>query len=89
MQPSATLLFLTLTVGAAAYAAESSERTSPIDRNAACMDRTVDASRGNCVVKDDGAPRRTYPPRSSTPAETARPGAGAPASAVRNSSSGK
>lgn len=89
MQPSATLLFFTLAAGAAAHAAESSERASPVDRNAACMDRTVDASSGNCVLKDEGGPRRTHSPRSATPAETARTGAGAPASAVRNSGAGK
>jgi hypothetical protein len=46
-----------------ACGADSPERTSPIDSNAACMDRTVDSSSGNCVVKDEGRPRRTYPPR--------------------------
>ena len=78
-----------LAVSVAAAAADSSDRSSPIDRNAACMDRTVDASTGNCVVKDEGIPRRTYPPKPSTPVVTPHAGATAPAWTVRGASAGK
>ena len=89
MKPHAMLLFITLAAGTAAHAAESSERTSPIDRNATCMDRDVDASSGKCVLKDEGVPRRTYPPKGSpTPATPGTVGA-APAATIRNSGGGK
>jgi hypothetical protein len=68
-----------------ALAADSSERTSPLDNNAACMDRNVDASSAKCVVKDEGTPRRTYPPKPSGPAATPRTGATGAASNVRGS----
>ncbi|MDB5810024.1 MAG: hypothetical protein JWN94_2146 [Betaproteobacteria bacterium] len=58
-----------------ACAADSGERNSPVDNNAKCMDRTVDASSGNCVVKDEGRPRRTYPPRPPAKNPPSRPGA--------------
>jgi hypothetical protein len=72
-----------------AAAADTSDRTSPIDRNAACMDRTVDASSGKCVVKDEGSPRRTYPPRPAAPVVTPHDGAAAPASTARSAGAGK
>lgn len=72
-----------------AAAADSSDRTSPVDRNAACMERTVDASTGKCVVKDEGTPRRTYPPRPATPVVAPHAGATAPASTVRGAGAGK
>jgi hypothetical protein len=72
-----------------AAAADSSDRNSPLDRNAACMDRTVDASTGKCVVKDEGTPRRTYPPRPSAPVVTPHAGATAPASTVGGAGTGK
>ena len=58
------ILFVFATVPRA-MGADTNDRTSPVDKNAACMDRTVDASSGNCVVKDEGTPRRTYPPKQS------------------------
>jgi len=39
---------------------------SPYDKNPACLDRNVDSSSGDCVIKDDGKPRHKYPPRSAT-----------------------
>jgi hypothetical protein len=72
-----------------AVAADTSDRTSPVDRNAACMDRTVDASTGKCVVKDEGTPRRTYPPRPAAPVVTPHDGATGPASTVRGAGAGK
>jgi hypothetical protein len=72
-----------------AVAADTTDRTSPIDRNAACMDRTVDASTGKCVVKDEGTPRRTYPPKPAAPVVTPHSGASAPASTVRGAGAGK
>lgn len=73
----------------AASAADSSERTSPLDNNAACMDRNVDASSGKCVVKEEGTPRRTYPPKPSGPAVSPRTGATAPSSTARGTGSSK
>src|SRR4051812_41388446 len=64
------LLLLSLCVSHSAISADTTDRTSPVDRNAACMDRTVDSSTGNCVVQQEGTPRRTYPPRPATPAPT-------------------
>ncbi|MEO8442030.1 MAG: hypothetical protein ABI547_06045 [Betaproteobacteria bacterium] len=78
-----------LAASAPAAAADSSDRSSQIDRNAACMDRTVDASTGKCVVKDEGTPRRTYPPRPAAPVVNPHAGATAPASTVRGAGTGK
>lgn len=78
--------------GAVAYAADSTDRTSPLDSNAACMDRTVDASTGNCVVKDEGRPRHTYPPKPSVPVTAPAPAPvapTAPASTIRKSATSK
>ena len=72
-----------LLAGAAAWAADTPGRTSPVDANAACMERNVDASSGNCVPKEDGKPRRAYPPKT-TSAGAAPSSAPAPgSSAVR------
>ena len=79
------LMFVALAVTTVANAATSSDRTSQVDRNAACMDRTVDASTGKCVVNEDGTPRHTYPPKSAAPVVTPHTGATAPAPAVRGS----
>jgi hypothetical protein len=84
-----TLFCGALAANAGALAADSSERNSPVDNNAACMDRNVDASSAKCVVKDDGTPRRTYPPKPSSPAVTPRAGTTGPASTVRGNGSGK
>jgi hypothetical protein len=80
-----------ITTGHTAVAADANDRTSPLDSNPACMERTTDASSGNCVIKDEGRPRQTYPPRASTGAGSATP-ASAPAATVKksvSSSSGK
>jgi hypothetical protein len=77
------IMLAAMAASAPAAAADSSERTSPLDRNAACMDRTVDASIGKCVVKDEGTPRRTYPPNSAAPIVTPHSGTTAPASTIR------
>jgi hypothetical protein len=73
----------------AAFGADSSDRTSPLDNNAACMDRNVDASSGKCVVKDEGTPRRTYPPKPAGPSVSPRTGATGPASTVHGTGSSK
>ena len=57
--PIRTIVALAAVIATTAFAAEM----APPDRNAACMDRTVDASSGDCVIKDDGTPRHTYPPK--------------------------
>jgi len=51
---------------------------SPYDKNPACMDRNVDSTQADCVIKDDGKPRHKYPPRTTsggavTPATPAAP----------------
>ena len=76
-----------LLAGSVAWAADTPNRTSPLDANAACMDRTVDASSGNCVTKDEGRPRRAYPPKT-TPAGAAPASAPAPASSTVRKSGG-
>lgn len=84
--------FMALTILAlspSAMGADSSQRSSPLDRNPACMDRTNDASAGNCVVKDEGTPRRTYPPKPSPAAANPAVAPVAPSSAVRKSVGGK
>ena len=83
---------MTLTIlllSSAAMGADSTERSSPLDKNAACMDRKVDASTGNCVVQDEGTPRQTYPPKPTPAAATPAPAPATPSSAVRKSAAGK
>jgi hypothetical protein len=75
MHLSCALAIAALMASGPTVAADSSERTSPVDRNAKCMERTVDSSSGDCVVKDEGRPRRTHPPK-------AAPGAITPPSAT-------
>jgi hypothetical protein len=66
-------LFLAAILVIPAFAADD---RSPYDKNPACLDRNVDASTGDCVIKEDGTPRHTYPPRSTSNS------AGKPASPV-------
>jgi hypothetical protein len=73
MQLRLLFLITALALGQAAAAADSTERTAPYDRNPACMDRTADASTGNCVVQDEGTPRHTYPPKQSATTATPAP----------------
>jgi len=83
------LMILTiLAMSPAATGADSTDRSSPLDNNAACMDRTTDASTGNCVVKDEGAPRHTYPPKKSPASATPAPAPAAASSTVRKSATG-
>lgn len=35
---------------------------SPYDTNPSCTERTTDSNAPECVVKQEGEPRRTYPP---------------------------
>lgn len=72
-----------LAMSPVASGADTTDRSSPVDKNAACMDRMTDAATGNCVVKDEGTPRHTYPPKKS-------PASPAPASSSeRKSATGK
>lgn len=70
-----------LLAATAASAADTPSRTSPVDTNAACMDRNVDSSSANCVLKDDGRPRRAYPPKTTStgaaPSSAPAPGSSA------------
>lgn len=52
---------LLLTIGA-----HAADDRSPYDKNPSCLDRNVDASSGDCVIKDDGTPRRKHPLRAVT-----------------------
>jgi len=54
-------LAIGLALGAQAHAADTGG-ASPYDSNPACMDRTTDASTGNCVEQTEGRPRHKYPP---------------------------
>jgi hypothetical protein len=68
-----SLLALTMLLASAiGMGADSTDSSSPFDKNPACMDRTTDASTGNCVIKDEGTPRHTYPPK--TPPSGGTPG---------------
>jgi hypothetical protein len=60
------MILTVLAMSPVAMSADLGDRASPVDNNAACMDRTTDASSGNCVVKDEGTPRHTYAPKAST-----------------------
>lgn len=53
---------------------------SPFDKNPNCMDRNVDASKGDCIIKDTGTPRHRYPPPAKvvTPVPVTPPAAAAP-----------
>ena len=57
MQLRYLMLLTALTFSGAAIAADTGERTSQVDKNSKCMDRTTDSSSGDCVVKDEGTPR--------------------------------
>lgn len=82
------LMILTiLATSPAAMGADSTGRSSPLDDNAACMDRTTDASTGNCVVKDEGTPRRTHPPKKAPASPAPAPAAASPI--MRKSATGK
>ena len=63
---------------ACSASARAADDRSPYDKNPACMDRNVDSTRADCVIKDDGKPRHKYPPRTTsggavTPATPAAP----------------
>ena len=88
MKLSCWMIITVLSAGSGAQAADTPNRTSPVDANAACMDRNVDSSSGNCVTKDEGKPRRAYPPKQA-PAGSAPASAPSPSSPnVRKSAAG-
>ena len=65
------LIILTaLGSGSGALAADSSDRSSPLDNNPACMDRTTDSASDKCTIADDGTPRHVYPWRLQTTGST-------------------
>ena len=68
-----------------AMSADSTERTSPLDDNPECMERT----NVGCGVKDDSTPRRTHPPKKVPAREngTSEPAVASPT--LRNSTIGK
>jgi len=73
---SASLALFAFSQGAGAIDANDQ---SPYDKHPECLDRNVDSSTGNCVIKDEGTPRHYYPPRTavtpSTPTTPATPAA--------------
>jgi hypothetical protein len=83
------MMLTILAISPAAMGADSTDRASPLDSNAACMDRTTDASSANCVVKDEGTPRQTYPPKQSPANATPAPAPAAATPTVRKSATGK
>ena len=91
------LIVLTaLALSPLAIAADSDSRSSPIDNNPVCMDRTTDASAGDCVTPSDGTPRHRFPPRSSatsgasgTTSVPAAPAATSPRKVTTGNSGGK
>ena len=82
-----------IAISQCAGAVDASDK-SPYDKHPECLDRNVDSSKGDCIIKDDGTPRHTYPQRlkvtpnspgtPSTPAVTA-PRNGAPAALRKGS----
>jgi hypothetical protein len=83
------ICFLLALCASAVAAAADSTGKSPMDRNQACMDRTVDSSSGDCIIKDDGTPRQTYPPKRAPAQPAPKPAATAPFSTTRGSSSSR
>jgi|1186.fasta_scaffold530468_2 hypothetical protein len=78
-----------MAAGQHATAADTNERTSPVDSNPACMDRTTDASSGDCLIKDKGRPRHTYPPPAPRGGVIATPGpVPAPSATLNKSAAG-
>ena len=53
------ILIAVLAHSSLAMSADSSERTTPLDDNPECTER----AHVDCVVKDDGTPRRTHAPK--------------------------
>lgn len=79
------ILFLAvLAVVAVSGPAFAADDRSPYDRNPACLDPKVDASKGDCVIQDSGTPRHKYPPKT-TSSVSAKPATStaAPAAAGR------
>jgi len=40
-----------------------SNDVSPFDKHPECMNRSVDASTGKCIIQDSGTPRHLVPPK--------------------------
>ncbi len=58
---SIVLLPLVVALSPVVHAADAAD-ASPYDKNPACLERT-DSATDNCVIRDEGTPRQTYPPR--------------------------
>ncbi len=79
------ILIAVLAHSSLAMSADSSERTTPLDDNPECTERTnID-----CVVKDDGTPRRTHPPKKVPASENGTSGPAIASPTVGNSAMGK
>ncbi len=78
------LLILTALVSSpTAHAADSGERSSPVDNNPACMDRTKDAASPECIPQTKGKPRHYV-----KPVKPVTPSAQAPAMAPQGKAAG-
>ena len=80
--PVAIVVTLGCAASPALYAADAAD-VSPYDKNPACMEKTTDASTGNCIVQDEGTPRHRYAP----PGPSAVRNTGATGSTATGSSS--
>ena|ERR1700689_1287318 len=77
MKPGFILFLLLLPAAVAVQAADTpvnqkadsaksvspSNDVSPFDKHPECMERSVDASSGKCIIQDGGTPRHLYPPK--------------------------
>lgn len=63
MKPAISLILAMVAISQPAFAADA---RSPYDKNPACLERNVDSTKSDCLIKDDGTPRQTYPPRKTT-----------------------
>ena len=73
---SMALLPLVVALSPVVRAADASD-ASPYDKNPACLERT-DSATDNCVIRDEGTPRQTYPPRAPRAGANSAGAAGTP-----------
>ncbi len=59
---TAELLVLLSIAAAGSAAAQTDPPPSPYDTNPKCTQRTTDPNDPDCVLKQEGEPRHTYPP---------------------------
>ena len=62
MKSKFLLMPLMIMISPFAVAADSGERSSPLDNNPGCMDRSKDASSPECTPQTEGQPRHYVQP---------------------------